>query len=322
MIDFRYHLVSIVSIFLALAVGIVLGAGPLQGQIGDTLTSEITQLRSDKAGLRAEVTALNQEGAERDAWEQATVGRVVSGLATGRGVAVVALPGVETQNITSVTDLVVAAGGTVASTTKVRSDMASADAEAKKARQDLADKLAPTLRVNPTPTGADKSAELIDRVLAAALASTGPTSAGQDASRESLAGLVNAKLIDVDPKTAVPAQLVIILANPVTEGTEKEQQAVAASWVRLATALDTAAAGSVMGQFAGPPEAGKGTSVVAVLRQDSTAADAVSTVDNASTSRGLAGLILALSQQESGQSGHYGDDEGATAPFAPLPKAS
>ena len=43
MIDFRYHLVSIVSIFLALAVGIVLGAGPLQGQIGDTLTAEITR---------------------------------------------------------------------------------------------------------------------------------------------------------------------------------------------------------------------------------------------------------------------------------------
>ncbi len=42
MIDFRYHLVSIVSIFLALAVGIVLGAGPLQDQVGNTLTSEIT----------------------------------------------------------------------------------------------------------------------------------------------------------------------------------------------------------------------------------------------------------------------------------------
>ena len=39
MIDFRYHLVSIISIFMALAVGIVLGAGPLQGQIGDTLNS-------------------------------------------------------------------------------------------------------------------------------------------------------------------------------------------------------------------------------------------------------------------------------------------
>ena len=49
MIDFRYHLVSIVSIFLALAVGIVLGAGPLKEDIGNTLTSEVTKLREDKA---------------------------------------------------------------------------------------------------------------------------------------------------------------------------------------------------------------------------------------------------------------------------------
>ena len=33
MIDFRYHIVSIVSIFMALAVGIVLGAGPLEGEL-------------------------------------------------------------------------------------------------------------------------------------------------------------------------------------------------------------------------------------------------------------------------------------------------
>ena len=41
-IDFRYHLVSLVSIFLALAVGIVLGAGPLKERLGNTLTGEVT----------------------------------------------------------------------------------------------------------------------------------------------------------------------------------------------------------------------------------------------------------------------------------------
>ena len=85
MIDFRYHLVSIVSIFLALAVGIVLGAGPLQGQIGDTLTAEITQLRSDKASLRTQVTGLEQTTADQSAFEQATLRRVVTGVASGRG---------------------------------------------------------------------------------------------------------------------------------------------------------------------------------------------------------------------------------------------
>ena len=57
MIDFRYHLVSIVSIFMALAVGIVLGAGPLKGQIGDTLSAEVTALRDDRAALRTELEA-------------------------------------------------------------------------------------------------------------------------------------------------------------------------------------------------------------------------------------------------------------------------
>ena len=53
MIDFRYHLVSLVAVFLALSVGIVLGAGPLKGKIdsgvSSTLTNEVAALRADKA---------------------------------------------------------------------------------------------------------------------------------------------------------------------------------------------------------------------------------------------------------------------------------
>ena len=45
MIDFRYHLVSLVAVFIALAVGIALGAGPLREGISSTLESEVAQLR-------------------------------------------------------------------------------------------------------------------------------------------------------------------------------------------------------------------------------------------------------------------------------------
>ena len=55
LIDFRYHLVSIVSIFMALAVGIVLGAGPLEGELGDTLNKEVAGLRQDKADLNSQL---------------------------------------------------------------------------------------------------------------------------------------------------------------------------------------------------------------------------------------------------------------------------
>ena len=40
MIDFRYHLVSLISVFLALAVGVVLGAGPLQNSLGTALNDK------------------------------------------------------------------------------------------------------------------------------------------------------------------------------------------------------------------------------------------------------------------------------------------
>ena len=55
MIDFRYHIVSIVSIFLALAVGIVLGAGPLKGELGATLDREVAGLYQDKADLTSQL---------------------------------------------------------------------------------------------------------------------------------------------------------------------------------------------------------------------------------------------------------------------------
>ena len=54
-IDFRYHIVSLISVFLALAVGIALGAGPLKETIGDTLTGQVEQLRGEKDALRAEL---------------------------------------------------------------------------------------------------------------------------------------------------------------------------------------------------------------------------------------------------------------------------
>ena len=112
---------------LALAVGIVLGAGPLQGQIGDTLTAEITQLRSDKASLRTQVTGLEQTTADQSAFEQATLRRVVAGVASGRGVAIVSLPGAEADVATAIADTVVAAGGTVASRTTLDASWVALD---------------------------------------------------------------------------------------------------------------------------------------------------------------------------------------------------
>ena len=61
MVDFRYHLVSLVSVFLALAVGIILGAGPLQNAIGDTLSNRVEALRASRDDAREKFDAANDE---------------------------------------------------------------------------------------------------------------------------------------------------------------------------------------------------------------------------------------------------------------------
>ena len=47
MINFRYHVVSIIGIFIALAVGVVLGAGPLQSRIQAGVSSSTTTSAAD-----------------------------------------------------------------------------------------------------------------------------------------------------------------------------------------------------------------------------------------------------------------------------------
>jgi hypothetical protein len=88
-IDFRYHLVSLISVFLALAVGIVLGAGPLQGNLGSQLTGQVEQLRAEKEQLRTENETVSHGNDELSAYISETAPRLVSGTLTDTRTAVV-----------------------------------------------------------------------------------------------------------------------------------------------------------------------------------------------------------------------------------------
>ena len=74
MVDFRYHLVSIIAVFLALAVGIVVGTAALNGPVLDSLRGKSpwpgplagwrrTQLEAALAGLDASIGAFDGDDA-------------------------------------------------------------------------------------------------------------------------------------------------------------------------------------------------------------------------------------------------------------------
>lgn len=114
MIDFRYHLVSLISVFLALAVGIVLGAGPLQQPIGDSLQSQVEALRTDRDSLRTEVDEARATIDELNEYVTASAPDLLADSLSGESVALVSAPGADANAAASLEERVTQAGAEVA----------------------------------------------------------------------------------------------------------------------------------------------------------------------------------------------------------------
>ncbi|MDR0365932.1 MAG: copper transporter [Bifidobacteriaceae bacterium] len=91
MINFRYHVVSLVAVFLALAIGVVLGAGPLGGPIENSLADQVSALRAEKDELRAELDAAARRGDYTSETFAALETRALGDLLTERSVALISI---------------------------------------------------------------------------------------------------------------------------------------------------------------------------------------------------------------------------------------
>ncbi|MDQ1465488.1 MAG: hypothetical protein QOC73_2429, partial [Actinomycetota bacterium] len=113
MVDFKYHVVSIVAVFLALAVGIVLGTNVLSGDVLKNLKTQTSQLRKEAQDLRAQNGQQQAQVADDEAFANALEPMTVAGRLTGKTVIVVMLPNaqksVRDQSVKTLTD----AGATV-----------------------------------------------------------------------------------------------------------------------------------------------------------------------------------------------------------------
>ncbi|MGL5908468.1 MAG: copper transporter [Phycicoccus sp.] len=316
MIDFRYHLVSIVSIFFALAVGIVLGAGPLQGQIGETLNAQIAGLREDKDDLNRQLDQARAGAEGRDEYLAATSAQVLGDLLRDRPVALVVLPGAESQVVEDTTETLRSSGAQVVSTTTMSEEWVSPDEGTTASRDAAVGQVARTARVDLSDTG---SLAPRDVLLAALLARPAAEGEALEATvaRSGLETLADAGMLSLEGDTSEPAELVVVLSAVVPPADGDGATRAAERWVDLAIALDARSAGTVVA--ADLPTEGDGVSVLATLRDDATATDVVSTVDDAGDPMGRASVVHGLTQQAGGGVGQYGLGPGADAPFAPVP---
>lgn len=106
MMNFRYHLVSLVAVFLALAIGVVLGAGPLQTRISSAVDGVTESTDVDGAALDAERARADAEGKG----VEALAGDILGTSLEGMNVVTVVLPGADPADVTGVRTLATNAG--------------------------------------------------------------------------------------------------------------------------------------------------------------------------------------------------------------------
>jgi hypothetical protein len=299
-IDFRYHLVSIIAIFFALATGIILGAGPLDEQVDETLVDQIPQLRDENQQLRDQIVALEADLAFEESFVESVSPALVDGLLTDRQVALVLLPGADEEQAAAVRSQLEGAGAAISATVTVAPTWSDPDSEP--ALDTLAANLVTSGTTLPSEgTGYDRGAA----VLAGALLRPGDTPS-VDVDSEQLtavatgyeeAGLAALELAEGDDPQAT---LAVVVAGPPAED---DVERLTAIFTSLVSALDAAGDGSVLG---GPPAAAGEGGVITAVREDQDLAGAVSTVDSIDFNTGRVTVVYAAVEQEQGGSGQYG----------------
>ena len=313
MIDFRYHLVSLIAVFLAVALGIIIGTTQLNGPVLTNLETQVSALQEDKRTLEDETQQLQARLDDVGAFEEAVAPTLVQDSLSGRSVLLVVGSGdVPTDAVEGLTALLGTAGATVTGTVRLTaaySDPASAETLETYL---TGPGLPPGVVLPDTDDAEARVGALLADVLMVPGGGTPPESS---ATSTVLAGLEELDLLSRDTTSVTPADFAVLLTTGgFTEGEEAAERN--ATLLELVTALDGRSSGVVVaGDAASAMEGG----LVAAQRADPTVSTSVSTVDSVDTVAGRVTTVLALAAEGRGTTGQYGTGEDTLPVPAPAP---
>jgi Copper transport outer membrane protein, MctB len=304
LISFRYHLVSIIAVFLALALGILVGTTGLNGAILSDLKKQVRTLRGETSSLRASNDALTTVATNDEKFATTYMKPILAGRLTGRTVAVISAPGTSSKIKNGTNAALTAAGAKVVTQIQLSPNFIDPARAAD---------ISSLLTTAPLPFGfqlpntSDASVQA-GAVLGYVLSGRGkPTDLGQ--ALGSFSGLHMLSVNDNPQK----ATLAVVLSSGTFLKTDPRAKAMPsvvtefrAYGIKMVVAGDTLSATQ-----AGLTEA---------VRADNTLNASVSSVDNADTSIGQISTALAMSGLVLGQSGQYGTGTGASSLFPPAVK--
>jgi hypothetical protein len=313
-IDFRYHLVSLIAVFLAVALGIVIGTTALNDPISTDIEARVDQLENDKRQLEDQTRALTAEVDSADSFQQAVAPSLVDGTLSDTRVLVVATSDQVTPELMEqVGSLVTEAGASVSGVVRLQPEYS--DPESAGGLQSYA--TSPGIPAGVRLPETDDAGQLVGALLAQTLmipTESGASAPAADDVSSVLAGLSSLGALTVESASVQPANYALVLTGAGFDADADERNG---TLVELASALDSAGAGAVV---AGTAAAARENGMVGVIRADPELSAALSTVDNVDRAAGRISTVLALGQEAEGTSGMYGTGED-TQPVPPVPDA-
>ncbi|WP_168929550.1 copper transporter [Nocardioides sp. GY 10127] len=291
MITYRHHVVSLVAVFLALAVGVVLGGGPLSEPADDAGSSSAT---STAASERDEAAATYA-----DTMAEASEARLLGNRLDGSTVAIVTTPGVDEDTVSALTSEISDRGGSVTARYDLLDTLVGGSSTS------LVDTLGTQLVTQLDAGTVDKNASSyvrIGQLLGLAIATTSAQGTAADTDTRTIrASLSGADLATSSKASAARAGLVLVVLG---DDTDADVLAAIVSGVS-AMAGGVVVAGSTASATDG---------TLAGLRESSVA-DAVPTVDSVQRTAGQVTALLALTTASGGQGGDYGPVAGTAVPL-------
>jgi Copper transport outer membrane protein, MctB len=313
MISLRQHALSLAAVFLALAVGVVLGSGFLSDTLLSSLRDEKRDLYSQINGLNDQKNMLNEKLSAANNFDNQLAGRMVHDALGGKSVVVFRTPDAKDDDVAAVSKFIGQAGGTVTGTVSLTQEFVDANS---------AEKLRTIVNSSILPAGQQLSTKLVDQgsqagdlLGIALLINANPAVPPvDDPQRDTvLASLRDAGFITYQPSDHLPAANAALIVTGAGLPQDAGNQGV--SVARFAAAMAPHGSGTLL---AGRDGSATGGAAVAVTRADAGMTSTISTVDDVDTAPGRITAVLGLHDLiNGGHVGQYGTGHGATSITVP-----
>jgi len=324
-IDFRYHLVSIVAVFLALAIGIVIGASALKPDVVKFFDNASTREQRTISTQQANIRNLENQLASNQAFAQAAAPRLLSGLLAGQQVALVTAPGADATTVNGVTAALKLAGAEITTQAALQPSFFDTSAGTQISLKALAQQTAPpglllqTTGVNPLIAGQQEAAQ----VLAAALVTKEGADLPADQVNNILTRFAQQGFLQLNPAGGSAATHQATLAVVIIPGSPPAADANPANLALISVAEQLSLSSSSHGVVVASSLNGSGPgSAIDELISGSTGVH-LSTVDNADKEIGQIIVAQALHSLLAGDKPvAYGVGTGVVPSPAPTPSAT